>query len=88
MDREITITVTDDEARLIDERVAAGEFESAVDLVHFALATVLGDQLPDVPEDVLLLRLAEDAADEGSDLSADEAFAQVRANLAAKYGRG
>jgi Arc/MetJ-type ribon-helix-helix transcriptional regulator len=34
MDREITITVTDDEARRIEERVASGEFESAAEYVR------------------------------------------------------
>lgn len=87
MDREITITVTEDEARRIDERVAAGEFESAAEYVHSTISHVLAYGAFDVPDDVLLHLLEEDDADADPGIPADEAFRQTRAKLEAKYGK-
>ncbi len=87
MEREITITVTDEEARRIEERVAAGEFESASEYVHATISTALAEQGFDIPDDVLLALLEEDEAVADPGIPANEAFAQVRANLEAKYGK-
>lgn len=67
MDREITITVTDDEARRIDERVASGEFESAADVVRAALANYDGLVQP-LPDAVLLHLIDEELAIGGEDV--------------------
>ena len=87
MEREITITVTDEEARRTEERVAAGRFESAADYVHSALSTTLAHHTLEIPDDVLFALLEQDDADENPGVPADEAFAQVRGNLETKYGK-
>lgn len=80
MEREITITVTDEEARRIDERVAAGEFSSPSEVATVALKSFLHEAVG-VPEEILRQLLDEDdeAADPGVPL--DEAFAMVRARI-------
>jgi len=87
MEREITIVVTEDEARRIDERVAAGEYASAAELAHAAVSSVLADQGADIPDEVLQFLLAEDDADTEPGIPLDEALREVRANLEAKYGK-
>jgi len=77
MEREITITVTDDEARLIEERVSAGEYNSAADYVHATVSTALSEAAFDIPGNVLRLLLEEDDADTSPDVDIDEAFAEV-----------
>lgn len=78
MEREITITVTDEEARRIDERVAAGEFASAAELAHAAVSSVLAPPDVDIPDDVLRQLLEEDDADDHSDEMTGE---ELRAHL-------
>jgi Arc/MetJ-type ribon-helix-helix transcriptional regulator len=79
MEREITITVTDDEARRIEERVASGEYESASELAHAALATFVraDNHGPHLPDELLRHLIEEDEADPWPDVDIDEAFAQV-----------
>lgn len=69
MEREITITVTDEEARRIEERVASGEFESATELVHAAVVTFTeGDRQP-LSDDLVRQLIEEDEALGGADLT-------------------
>jgi Arc/MetJ-type ribon-helix-helix transcriptional regulator len=74
MDREITIVVSEDEARRIDERVAAGEFASAADLAHAAVANFVTSELDGPISDELVRRLIEEAADDDpeTDLDAEQ----------------
>jgi Arc/MetJ-type ribon-helix-helix transcriptional regulator len=73
MDREITITVTEDEARRIDERVAAGEYASAADLAHAAIADFVAAEVADrLPDGLVRQLIEEDEADDGPDMGADE----------------
>lgn len=88
MEREITITVTDEEAERIEARAASAGYQSAAQYVHATLADALQQPAVDIPDDVLRQLLEEDDANNGPDVAIDEAFAQVRANLEAKYGRG
>lgn len=87
MYREITIVVTEEEARRIDARVASGEFASASDYVHSTVSTALTSDALDIPDDVLQALLEDDDADSDPGIPADNAFAQVKANLEAKYGK-
>lgn len=80
MEREITITVTDDEARLIEERVAAGEYQSAVDLVHSAVSGVLSPPAW-LNEGLLRAALAEADADPRPDLDEDEFFDRLHRHI-------
>ena len=88
MDREITIVLTDEEARRIDERVASGEFASAEDYVHSTLSTALTGAEFHIPADVLQALIDEDEADADPGIPADIAFAQVKASIEAKHGKG
>ena len=84
MDREITITVTDDEARRIDERVASGEFESAADVVRAALATLdASDADLSVPADELRRLVDEALTDPRPPVPAVVAFARLRSRIQA-----
>lgn len=84
MDREITIIVTEDEARLIEERAASAGYESVAEYVH---STALAHAF-EIPDDVLIQLLEQDDAETDPGVPSNEAFAQVRANLVAKYGTG
>lgn len=77
MDREITITVSDEEARLIDERVRSGDFASPADVVRAALDWFAGANA-DVDADALRQLVEEAKSDPSPDIPADEAFEQVR----------
>ena len=80
MEREITITVTDDEARLIEERVAAGDYRSAAELVHSAVSDVLSP--PSYPtDDVLRAAIAEADADPRPDLDGNEFFERLHRHI-------
>lgn len=85
MDREITITVTDEEARRIEERVATGHFESPADYVH---ADALATAPLDIPDEILERLLEEDNLDSDPGVPAEEAFARVRARIETTYGKG
>lgn len=87
MDHTITITVTEEEARRIEERVATGNFLSPADLVHTAVVDYIEQDDPDLDDAQLRRLIAEADADDGPDMDAKEAFASVYAyieELAAK----
>ena len=85
MDREITIVVTDDEARRIDARVASGEFQSTEDVVRAALASF--DAAGDDPLslDIVRQKVAEALADPGPARPAKEVFDNLRAIINAEF---
>ena len=76
MDREITITVTDDEARRIDERVASGEFESVADVVRAALANYDGLVRP-LTDALLLQLLGDEMADQALGVRLDRQLVEL-----------
>jgi Arc/MetJ-type ribon-helix-helix transcriptional regulator len=86
MEREITITVTDDEARLIEERVAAGEYDSAADLVHRAVSDVLSPPAY-LTDDFLRAAIAEADADPRPDLNESEFFDRLHRHIDAVASR-
>jgi antitoxin ParD1/3/4 len=78
MDREITITVSEEEARLIDEQVSSGAYASAEELLHAGLMTVAASSLDD---EVLRKLIAEADADPRPSVPLDVAFDQVFAYI-------
>ncbi|OEO28948.1 hypothetical protein VW23_027840 [Devosia insulae DS-56] len=87
MDQTITITVTEDEARRIEERVATGDFSSPADLVHTAVVNYIEQDGFELDDAQLRQLIAEADADVRPDMDAKEAFASVYAyieELAAK----
>jgi Arc/MetJ-type ribon-helix-helix transcriptional regulator len=86
MDREITITVSDEEARLIQERVDSGRAESPADFVMMAVRTeLIGDSLMDamIDDESLKALIGEALEDPRPDLSSE----QVHKHLLDLYER-
>ena len=81
MEREITITVTDDEARRIEERAASAGFGSPAEYVHATLADALQQPVVDISDDLLRQLLEDDDADSSPDVGIDEAFAEVHRHI-------
>ena len=92
VDHTITITVTEDEARRIEERVATGDFVSPADLVHAAVVSYIHHNDDSALDDARLRQLiAEAEADDRPDVDAKEAFASIYAyisEVAAKRDAG
>ena len=78
MDREITIRVSEEEARLIDEQVSSGAFASVEDVLHAGLMTVAAPRLDD---DLLRKLIAEADADPRPSVPLAEAFDEVFAYI-------
>lgn len=85
MDREITIVVTDDEARRIDARVASGEFQSTEDVVRAALASFDSAGEDPLSLDIVRQKVAEALADPSPALPANEVFEGLRAVIHAEF---
>jgi hypothetical protein len=78
MDREITITISDEVARKLDEDVAAGQFPTIEEAASVAVANAYADWLTD---DVVRRLIKEADADPGPVLPLDEAFKQIHAHI-------
>ena len=85
MDREFTITVTEDEARAIEHRVRAGDFASAEEVVKAAVASFTHEG-PDEGEDSERLRhlIQESIGDPSPDVPLEKAFAELRRRIGAR----
>jgi Arc/MetJ-type ribon-helix-helix transcriptional regulator len=80
MEREITIQVSDEEARVLQERASAAGYTGAAEYVQALVATALDD------DDELLRRIADEidaALDDPTDrTSLEDTFAELRATVA------
>jgi Arc/MetJ-type ribon-helix-helix transcriptional regulator len=79
MEREITITVNDEQAQRIEERVAAGEYSSAADYVQAAVDNfvLFASNGPPLSDELLRQLIQEADDDPRADVDADEAFERV-----------
>jgi Arc/MetJ-type ribon-helix-helix transcriptional regulator len=78
MDREITITISDDEARRIQQRVEAGEFRSASEYVRAAMSHYALDAEPEwIPPDDVLRQLVEESLRDPRRLSREEVHRSI-----------
>ena len=82
MEREITITLSDEEARHVQERVDAGEYASVSDVVKAALQHYMLEDDPSwIPSDEVLRELVQEAIDDPRpSLTPDEVREQLRAH--------
>jgi Arc/MetJ-type ribon-helix-helix transcriptional regulator len=78
VDREITITVSEEEARRIQDRVDAGEFASPAEFVKAAVSLVV-DAEPEwtLPDDVLKRLVEEAVSDPRPSLTPEEVHRQL-----------
>lgn len=79
MDREITITVSEEIAQKIDARVAAGDFASPSEMVEAAIGAVETEGLWDISDTELKRLLSEADADPRPALGAEQAFEELHA---------
>ena len=88
MDRELTITLTDEEARLIDEQVESGAFASASEVVHAGLARMVEVEAWDGLETEWLRQKVQEALDDPRpSVPAEEAFARIRDHISTHASR-
>ena len=80
MDREITITVTDEEARRIEERAASAGYDSVSDYVHSAVSMALlaREDSSLLGDEAIRAAIAEADADTRPAIPAQSAFENVR----------
>lgn len=83
MDREITIAVSDEEARVIDERLNSGAYETPGDVIRAALDNLaLVDNHPDLDGGWMRREIERSLRDGQASVSIDAAFAEVRQAIA------
>ena len=82
MDKELTVTITEEEARLIDEQVHSGAFASADEVVRAALDTFARAEAKEREEMERLRRLIQESFDDPrQNVPLKEAFERVRAHI-------
>jgi antitoxin ParD1/3/4 len=83
MDKELTVTITEEEARLIEERVHSGAYASADDVVRAALGSLDRLEANGRDETERFRRLIQESLDDPRpNVPIKEAFEQVRARIA------
>jgi antitoxin ParD1/3/4 len=85
MDRELTIILSDEAARLIEERVQSGAFPSAAAVIGAALDTLAETEAREQRETEWLRTKVQEALDDPRPpVPADEAFARVRNHISGR----
>jgi Arc/MetJ-type ribon-helix-helix transcriptional regulator len=81
MSTRFTIDVSDEEANLIRKRIEGGDYRSAEEVLRAGLVALTLSDPPDIADDVLRRLIDEADADDGPDIDAAEAFAEIRQHI-------